>query len=111
MSSNTWLAKLVDVRVKLAASPLPFIRSLHHGSMRIELFAPKSEDAQQPHQQDELYIITRGAGWFIKAGESVRCQAGDVLFVEAGIPHHFEDFTPDFETWVIFWGPEGGEPA
>jgi hypothetical protein len=35
--------------------------------------------------------------------------AGDVLFVPAGVPHRFEDFTDDFGTWVIFYGPEGGE--
>jgi hypothetical protein len=25
------------------------------------------------------------------------------------VPHRFEDFTHDFGTWVIFYGPEGGE--
>jgi hypothetical protein len=25
------------------------------------------------------------------------------------MPHRFEDFTDDFATWVIFYGPEGGE--
>jgi hypothetical protein len=23
--------------------------------------------------------------------------------------HRFEDFTEDFATWVVFYGPEGGE--
>jgi hypothetical protein len=32
-----------------------------------------------------------------------------VLFVPAGHEHRFEDFTPDFATWVIFYGPDGGE--
>jgi len=32
-----------------------------------------------------------------------------VIFVEAGVEHRFEDFTDDFETWVVFWGPQGGE--
>jgi hypothetical protein len=30
-------------------------------------------------------------------------------FSPAGVPHLFEDFTDDFGTWVIFYGPEGGE--
>ena len=34
-----------------------------------------------------------------------------MLFVEAGVDHRFVDFSDDFETWVIFWGPDGGEPA
>ena len=34
---------------------------------------------------------------------------GDFLFVPAGIEHRFESFTNDFATWVIFYGPVGGE--
>jgi uncharacterized protein YjlB len=32
-----------------------------------------------------------------------------VLFVPAGTTHRFEDFSADFATWVVFWGPQGGE--
>lgn len=32
-----------------------------------------------------------------------------VHFVAAGVEHRFEDFTADFATWVVFWGPKGGE--
>ena len=34
---------------------------------------------------------------------------GDLIFVEAGAAHRFEAFEEDFATWVIFWGPKGGE--
>jgi mannose-6-phosphate isomerase-like protein (cupin superfamily) len=37
--------------------------------------------------------------------------AGDVLFVPAGMPHRFEDFSDDLAVWVIFYGPKGGEGA
>jgi hypothetical protein len=26
-----------------------------------------------------------------------------------GWVHLFEDFSGDFATWVVFWGPKGGE--
>ena len=32
-----------------------------------------------------------------------------LLFVKAGHEHRFENFTDDFATWVIFYGPDGGE--
>jgi hypothetical protein len=32
-----------------------------------------------------------------------------VLFVPAGIEHRFIKFTEDFVTWVVFYGPKGGE--
>jgi hypothetical protein len=25
--------------------------------------------------------------------------------------HHFENFSDDFATWVIFYGPDGGEKS
>ena len=30
-------------------------------------------------------------------------------FVPARVDHRFEEFTPDFAAWVVFWGPRGGE--
>jgi len=36
---------------------------------------------------------------------------GDALFVPAGVEHRFTRFTPDFVTWVIFYGTKGGERA
>ena len=34
---------------------------------------------------------------------------GDALFVPAAAVRRFEDFTDDFETWVVMYGPPGGE--
>jgi mannose-6-phosphate isomerase-like protein (cupin superfamily) len=64
---------------------------------------------QTPHSQDELYIVLAGSGTFFKNGETRPFRAGDVIFVEAGAEHRFQNFSEDFETWVVFWGPEGGE--
>ena len=48
-------------------------------------------------------------GTFSKGGEVREVKAGDVIFVEAEVEHRFESFSEDFASWVIFWGPEGGE--
>jgi mannose-6-phosphate isomerase-like protein (cupin superfamily) len=77
--------------------------------MKVEYYAPKDKDKQSPHLQDELYLVAAGSGTFYNNGTRHPFQAGDVLFVAAGHEHRFEDFTPDFATWVIFYGPEGGE--
>jgi uncharacterized protein YjlB len=42
-------------------------------------------------------------------GQTVSFEKGDFLFAPAGVKHRFEDFSDDFLTWVIFYGPEGGE--
>jgi mannose-6-phosphate isomerase-like protein (cupin superfamily) len=86
-----------------------FATLLAHGSMSVEYYAPVGTDPQQPHDQDELYIVHSGRGVMILDGRRIPFEAGDCLFVPAGKPHRFEDFTADFGTWVVFWGPKGGE--
>jgi len=44
-------------------------------------------------------------------GERSPFVTGDALFVAAHVEHHFENFTPDFATWVVFYGPVGGEAS
>lgn len=80
-----------------------------HGSMSVGFYAPIGKDPQQPHQRDEIYIVHAGGGDIIIAGKRHACAPGDVFFVGAGVEHRFENFTPDFSTWVVFWGPTGGE--
>ena len=86
-----------------------FTTMMKRGSMIVEYYAPKDNDLQTPHRQDELYIIANGKAIFNRDGDKINCKTGDVLFVAAGKKHHFEDFSADFATWVIFYGPDGGE--
>ena len=86
-----------------------FVVGMTHGTMSIELYKPDKIDPQMPHEQDELYVILRGSGTFFVNGERMLFKANDVLFVPAGVEHRFENFTADFETWVIFYGQKGGE--
>jgi mannose-6-phosphate isomerase-like protein (cupin superfamily) len=80
-----------------------------HGTMALHYFVPHGEDSQTPHEQDEMYFIASGNGTFLRGSERFSFAAGDVLFVAAGVWHRFVDFSADFATWVIFYGPEGGE--
>jgi mannose-6-phosphate isomerase-like protein (cupin superfamily) len=45
----------------------------------------------------------------VRGDERVPFEPGDALFVAAGVEHRFEGFSEDFGTWVMFYGPEGGE--
>ena len=82
---------------------------LTHGSLELRYYAPRGTDPQTPHTRDEVYVVASGRGWFVRGGERVPFEPGDALFVAAGVEHRFEDFTDDFATWVMFYGPEGGE--
>ena len=111
MSDAAWLFSLTEVAAALPpeAEPLRFAIAGAHGSMTLGLYAPRGPDVQTPHEQDELYVIAAGSGLFNKSGERRAFAARDVIFVEAGVEHRFEDFSDDFSAWVIFWGPRGGE--
>jgi mannose-6-phosphate isomerase-like protein (cupin superfamily) len=82
----------------------PFSIMLQHGHMRVEYYAPRGEDLQTPHLQDELYIICSGSADLERNGETLNCKVHDVLFVPAGMPHRFINISHDFSTWVIFYG-------
>jgi mannose-6-phosphate isomerase-like protein (cupin superfamily) len=82
---------------------------LRHGTMSLRWYAPRGSDVQTPHDQDEVYMIASGSGWFLREGKRVAVEPGDVLFVPAGLEHRFVDFSDDFGAWVVFYGPMGGE--
>ncbi len=86
-----------------------FVELFRHGSLVVELYAPRNTDPQHPHTRDEIYVVASGSGRFMRNGNEVSFGTGDVLFVAAGEEHCFVEFTDDFATWVFFYGPEGGE--
>ena len=82
---------------------------LEHGTLELGYYKPQQIDEQSPHDLDEVYIVRSGTGHFLNAGDRQPFGPGDALFVPAGVEHRFEDFSDDFEAWVIFYGPKGGE--
>lgn len=84
---------------------------MQHGSMTLRYYAPRGPDAQTPHDQDEVYLVAGGHGTFLVGGQRVPFGPGDALFAAAGVEHRFEAFSQDFATWVVFYGPKGGEPS
>lgn len=108
-SLETLLARLPGRESAVWPEGEPFADAFRHGSMSVEIFAPRGTDRQSPHAQDELYVVTTGTARFEHAGVFTEAKAGDVLFVPAGDDHRFHAMSADFATWVIFWGPPGGE--
>lgn len=86
-----------------------FVELFSHGTLIVEIYKPAGADRQLPHSRDEVYVVISGTGHFVNGTARHAFEPGEVLFVPAGTPHRFEDFTDDFATWVFFYGPEGGE--
>ena len=86
-----------------------FIELFRHGTLAVELYAPRGGDSQTPHTRDEVYVVVKGSGYFRNGSDRHRFAPGDVLFVPAQVSHRFEEFSDDLAVWVFFYGPEGGE--
>jgi mannose-6-phosphate isomerase-like protein (cupin superfamily) len=103
----------LTVSEALARLPGPngerYVELFQHGTLSVELYAPRERDPQNPHTRDEVYVVVQGSGQFRNGEVRHPFGPGDLLFVPAGVAHRFENFTDDLAVWVIFYGPEGGE--
>lgn len=87
----------------------PSVPLFLHGTLLVKIYAPRGRDPQTPHARDEIYVVLRGHGLFYDGRSRRQVVAGDFLFAPAGSDHRFEEFSEDFATWVMYYGPEGGE--
>jgi mannose-6-phosphate isomerase-like protein (cupin superfamily) len=82
---------------------------LQRGTLDIKLSIPIAPNRQTPHEQDELYVVIRGRGVLVHDGQRDLFDSGDILFVAAGVEHHYEEFSDDLALWRMFYGRCGGE--
>ena len=94
---------------QLQESGKEFLELFGYGTLSLEVYKPVEHDHQQPHERDEVYFIISGSGIFNLEGTLSHFRPGDFFFVPARAEHRFQQFTEDFGTWVIFYGPKGGE--
>jgi mannose-6-phosphate isomerase-like protein (cupin superfamily) len=86
-----------------------FAELFQHGTLSVEIYAPRGIDRQMPHTRDEVYVVIRGNGEFVYGQRRRAVGPGDFLFVPANMEHRFENFSDDLSVWVFFFGPQGGE--
>jgi len=72
------------------------------------LVAPEP-DHQQPHADDEIYVVLEGAGVLQVEGEDVPVREGSAVFVEAGADHRFTAYE-HLSVLVIFEHKPAGNP-
>ena len=88
-----------------------FATIFEHGSLQVEIYAPRDSDKQNPHLRDEVYFVASGSGDYVCGAARQQFRPTDLLFAAAGVEHRFENFTDDLTVWVLFYGPEGGEAS
>jgi len=64
------------------------------------LVAPEA-DRQQPHEDDEVYVVLDGSGALELEGETIALERGQALFVPAGAEHRFVGYV-GLSLFVVF---------
>jgi mannose-6-phosphate isomerase-like protein (cupin superfamily) len=100
---------IADALAQLPHNGERVIPLFEHGTLLVEVYAPQGKDTQSPHRRDEVYVVASGSGVFVTQDKRQLFGLNDLLFVPAGVAHHFEEFSEDLVLWVIFYGPDGGE--
>jgi mannose-6-phosphate isomerase-like protein (cupin superfamily) len=80
-------------------------------ALSLGLFAapPGHDDTQQPHEQDEVYLVLEGRAVLQIEGRGTPVAAGSIAYVPARVPHRFVDITEDLRVAVLFAPPEGSD--
>jgi mannose-6-phosphate isomerase-like protein (cupin superfamily) len=73
------------------------------------LVAPEP-DKQQPHEDDELYVVLEGSGVLNVEGVATPVVEGQAIFVPAGADHQFTAYE-GLSVLVIFARASGKAPA
>jgi mannose-6-phosphate isomerase-like protein (cupin superfamily) len=66
------------------------------------------KDGQEPHDEDEIYIVIRGRGRLVSETGETEIGPGSVIYVKAYEHHQFTDIVEDLSVVVVFAPPERG---
>lgn len=86
----------------------PWREVLRSGSLSAGVYAlgVGAVDGQQPHAQDEVYVVVDGVAELEIEGRRHPVRAGSIAYVPARAEHRFVDVTADLRTAVVFAPPE-----
>lgn len=75
-------------------------------SMGLYCLKAGQADEQQPHTEDEVYVVINGKAVFRAGGREQAVVLGSVIFVERAAEHRIVDITEDLTALVFFAPPE-----
>ena len=101
--------RLEELEAERSANDGAYLQFLRERHMSAGLYAldAGTVDPQQPHHQDEIYLVVSGRGWLTVGEETTNVARGSVVHVPARTPHKFHHISEDLRVVVIFSPPEG----
>jgi quercetin dioxygenase-like cupin family protein len=100
-----WQAfQLDDLSAQRAESGREYLPFFDAPAMSMGLYELdlEDEDDQPAHARDEVYYIAAGTAVLRVGDEETSVRPGSIIFVRAGVPHHFEQISEDIRVLVIF---------
>jgi mannose-6-phosphate isomerase-like protein (cupin superfamily) len=100
--------RLDQLEAERSANEGAYLQFLRERNMSAGLYAldAGAQDTQQPHRQDEMYLVVSGRASVTVGTETATVGRGCVVYVPAGVPHRFHHITEDLRVLVVFSPPE-----
>ncbi len=70
-------------------------------SLGLAIWPAGGEDTQEPHLEDEVYVVMSGRGKIRVAGEDRAVSPGSVVYVGARVEHRFHSVEEDLQVLVF----------
>jgi mannose-6-phosphate isomerase-like protein (cupin superfamily) len=105
------LASLEEARAEVQhRTGEPYLEFLRRDSMSCGLYVLEAgaADPQEPHQQDEVYLVLSGRARLRAGDRDDPVGPGSVAFVARTVPHRFHDITERLSVLVLFAPAESG---
>src|SRR5438445_4976585 len=94
MTSPGYIVEIQQAKERLASAGGGY--EIVHETAGLELgvyvLVAPDPDRQQPHEDDEVYLVLEGSGVLEVQEEHVPIKEGSALFVEAGADHRFSAY-------------------
>ncbi|KOV91840.1 MULTISPECIES: cupin domain-containing protein [unclassified Streptomyces] len=100
--------RLDDLEAERAANDGAYLQFLRERNMSVGLYGldAGAHDPQQPHGQDEVYLVVSGRASITVGLETTEVARGSVVYVPAGVAHKFHHISEDLRVLVVFSPPE-----
>jgi mannose-6-phosphate isomerase-like protein (cupin superfamily) len=100
--------RLDDLEAERAAHDGAYLRFLRERNMSVGLYALDAggTDGQQPHRQDEVYVVVSGRASITVGTDTTEVSRGSVVYVPAGTAHRFHHVAENLRVLVVFSPPE-----
>ncbi len=93
-----------EIRERRQAVGRPYLEFLRVPALSMGLYTLPAgcADPQKPHTEDEVYYVTSGRATITVGDEERPVAPGSVIYVAAGVPHHFHSIAEDLSLLVFF---------